>query len=110
SRTKLRSTFTEVKVDRSFVRDLDHDPVQAAMAGAALGIARALGMTACCEGVETAAERDTLLALGCPVAQGYFFSLPLEGEDLIWLMDNHASLPVERQLAHPGERMPHGVG
>lgn len=111
SMKSLRSLpFTEVKVDRSFVRNLDHDPVQAAMAGAALGIARALGMTACCEGIETAAERDALLALGCPVAQGYFFSLPLEGEDLIWLMDNHASLPVDRQLAHPGERGPHGIG
>ena len=87
--------FAEVKVDRSFVRNLDSDAVQAACVAAALGVARALGIAATCEGIETARERDHLVALGCPIAQGYFFSLPLESEDLLWLMNNHPVLPVE---------------
>lgn len=86
--------FTEMKVDRGFVRNLDHDPVQAAIVGAAFAVARSLGISATCEGVETAAERDQLVAMGCPVAQGYFFSLPLAADDLLWLLDNHATLPV----------------
>jgi PAS domain S-box-containing protein/diguanylate cyclase (GGDEF)-like protein len=92
---QLRSLpFTEVKLDRSFVRHLDADPVQAAIVTGTLGVARALGITATCEGVETEAERERLVALGCPVAQGYLFSLPLAKEDLIWLLEKHAVLPV----------------
>lgn len=86
--------FTEMKVDQNFVRNLDCDPVQAAIVAGALAVAHALGIGACCEGVETAAERDRLVAIGCPVAQGYFFSLPLAAEDLLWLMDNHSVLPA----------------
>ncbi|MDB5371515.1 MAG: hypothetical protein JWP04_157 [Belnapia sp.] len=92
--------FTEMKVDRSFVQNLDRDPVQAAIVGAAIAVARSLGIIATCEGVETAAERDRLVAMGCPVAQGYFFSLPLAADDLLWLLDNHATLPVPAEPAH----------
>ncbi|MFC7690536.1 putative bifunctional diguanylate cyclase/phosphodiesterase [Paeniroseomonas aquatica] len=108
----LRSLpFTEIKVDRSFVHGLDRDPVQAAMVGAALGVARALGIVVTCEGIETAAERDRLAELGCPVAQGYFFSLPLAGEDLVRLLDTHAVLPVaEACQPLPGARVRHGHG
>jgi PAS domain S-box-containing protein/diguanylate cyclase (GGDEF)-like protein len=92
---QLRSLpFTEVKLDRSFVRNLHQDPVQAAIVTGTLGVARALGISATCEGVETEAERAHLVALGCPVAQGYLFSLPLAREDLIWLLEKHAVLPV----------------
>ena len=92
---QLRSLpFTEVKLDRSFVRSLDINPVQAAIVTGTLGVARALGISATCEGVETEAERERLIALGCPVAQGYLFSLPLAKEDLIWLLEKHAVLPV----------------
>ncbi len=92
---QLRSLpFTEVKLDRSFVRNLDRDPVQSAIVTGVLGVAHALGITATCEGVETEAERRHLMMLGCPVAQGYLFSLPLAQEDLFWLLDKHASLPV----------------
>ena len=92
---QLRSLpFTEVKLDRSFVRNLHRDPVQSAIVTGTLGVARALGITAICEGVETEAERRHLLALGCPVAQGYLFSLPLAKEDLLWLLEKHAVLPV----------------
>jgi PAS domain S-box-containing protein/diguanylate cyclase (GGDEF)-like protein len=92
---QLRSLpFTEVKLDRSFVRNLHSDPVQSAIVAGTLGVARALGITAICEGVETEAERQHLLVLGCPVAQGYLFSLPLDKEDLFWLLEKHANLPV----------------
>ncbi|WP_255360015.1 bifunctional diguanylate cyclase/phosphodiesterase [Belnapia sp. F-4-1] len=92
---QLRSLpFTEVKLDRSFVRNLHADPVQSAIVTGVLGVARALGITATCEGVETEAERQRLMVLGCPVAQGYLFSLPLAKEDLIWLLEKHAVLPV----------------
>ena len=42
-------------------------------------LARSLGMDVIAEGVETAEQRERLLAVGCGLAQGYFFSRPVEG-------------------------------
>lgn len=86
--------FSEVKVDRSFVAGLDARPRNTAIVAAVLRLAGDLGLDVTCEGVETAAERDALAQLGCPVVQGYFFCRPLPGEDFARLVERHRTLPV----------------
>jgi len=76
-----------LKIDRSFVIDIDHSSTAQAIVRAVTSLAQALGLQLICEGVETAAQRDALFALGCDEFQGFLFSRPLaEGDFLAWLV------------------------
>jgi diguanylate cyclase (GGDEF)-like protein/PAS domain S-box-containing protein len=66
-----------VKLDRSFVAGLSADPRKSSIIEAVLWLARSLNMTVVAEGVEDEADWEALRALGCPSAQGYYFSRPL---------------------------------
>jgi len=68
--------FDVLKVDRAFVARLGHG--HTALVEGILGLARALGLGAVAEGIETPAELDSLRALGCEAGQGYLFSRPLD--------------------------------
>jgi diguanylate cyclase (GGDEF)-like protein len=76
--------FDTLKVDRSFVTPLNTgDDV---MARHIIGMAHDLGMDVIAEGVETQAELDRLIELGCTQIQGYYFARPMPLHDLrIWL-------------------------
>ena len=69
-----------IKIDRVFVGDLGRGGAQAAIVPAIVAIARSLGAEVVAEGVETDAQREALLALGCRAMQGYLFSRPLPPE------------------------------
>jgi len=74
----LRSfPFNKIKVDRTFISDLEKGVAHLAIVQAVISIARALGMTTTAEGVETAGQHEFLAALGYDEAQGYFFSRPM---------------------------------
>ncbi len=75
-----RLSFDTLKIDQSFVRDLETSSEAQAIVRAILAMARALGMGTIAEGVETQAERDWLRDAGCDLAQGYLFSKPLPVE------------------------------
>ncbi|MGH1588731.1 putative bifunctional diguanylate cyclase/phosphodiesterase [Methylobacterium phyllosphaerae] len=68
-----------IKVDRSFVRDLDWDADSAAIVAAVIGLGRNLGMTVTAEGVETVRQAQHLAAMGCDYAQGYLYAKPMAG-------------------------------
>ena len=73
----LRSfPFDKIKIDRTFVRDIDGNAGSAVIVGAVVGIARALGMTTVAEGVETADQLAVVSRQGCALVQGYLFSRP----------------------------------
>ncbi len=72
-----RFPFDKIKIDQSFVRNLSDGPENVAVVRAAIGLGRALGMTVLAEGVETAVERDILIAEGCHELQGYLFGRPV---------------------------------
>ncbi|WP_323002110.1 PAS-domain containing protein [Denitromonas sp.] len=66
-----------LKLDRTFVTDIESDPNDAAICAATIGLAHTLGMTVVAEGVETAEQARYLDGLDCDLMQGYFFSRPL---------------------------------
>lgn len=69
-----------LKIDRSFVADLDKDLAgsgRGAVVGAILAMARSLDLEVIAEGIETPGQRDMLMKLGCQLGQGYYFGLPL---------------------------------
>jgi diguanylate cyclase len=86
--------FDELKIDTSFVRDLGHDPAVTVLVDGFLSIARGLGVDVIAEGVETEAQRETLLAMGCRHAQGYLFGRALPfAETRIRLAAEKSRLP-----------------
>jgi EAL domain-containing protein (putative c-di-GMP-specific phosphodiesterase class I) len=66
-----------LKLDRSFVQDLETNPNDAAICTATIGLAHHLGLAVVAEGVETEGQHAFLDRLGCDVCQGYLFSRPL---------------------------------
>ena len=66
-----------LKIDRSFVRDIETDTGSAAMVAAIVSLSHDLGMRVIAEGVETAPQREFLRARGCDEIQGYLYSRPL---------------------------------
>jgi diguanylate cyclase (GGDEF)-like protein len=68
----------KIKLGRSFIANLGIDPEAPAVVGAIVTLARALGLRVIAEGVETAAQRDLLIQVGCLEAQGHLFSPPAQ--------------------------------
>ncbi|MDR2326145.1 MAG: EAL domain-containing protein [Acidovorax sp.] len=77
-----RLPVNELKLDRSFVADLEHDATAQALSRAILGIGQSLHLTVVAEGVETPTQNAMLHEQGYPVAQGFLFSRPLAPQDL----------------------------
>jgi len=74
--------FTEVKIDRLFVRDLPSARDCRVIVKAIVQLAHGLGLIATAEGVETPDQLRFLREIGCDVAQGYLIAEPLEGDNL----------------------------
>lgn len=88
-----RFPIDELKIDRSFVRDIPDDPDDMQIASAIIGMARGLNLRVLAEGVETAAQRDFLLAQGCHAYQGFLCSRPVPAAQF-------AELASRQQAAH----------
>ncbi len=79
----------QLKIDRSFINDLEASSDARAVVDAVVRLAHALGLRVVAEGVETSAQRDILLKLGCDELQGYFFAHPMSAEKLVeWTRGN----------------------
>ena len=91
----LRSfPFDKIKIDRSFVSDLQRRADAAAIVRAVLGLGQSLGMKTCAEGVETKEQFEFLRAAGCTEVQGFYFSKPKPLNDVVVLLKAGATLPV----------------
>jgi c-di-GMP-specific phosphodiesterase len=77
-----RLPVKELKLDNSFVRNIEEDPNAQAVATAVISIGKSLGMTVVSEGVETEKQAQLLRKLGCPVAQGFLFGRPMSARQL----------------------------
>ena len=70
--------LAEIKIDKTFVNDLTTNERSAAIVKAVIALGNSMNITIVSEGVETHAQKDQLLALGCPLLQGYLISRPIE--------------------------------
>jgi diguanylate cyclase (GGDEF)-like protein len=78
--------ISELKIDRSFVRDLGLTPQSSAVVTAIIALARSLGLRVIAEGVENLRQMEVLHRLGCGVMQGFLFSKPQMPDDIeLWL-------------------------
>ena len=69
--------FFRLKIDRRFITNVTASADNAAIVRATIGLAHELGIEVVAEGVETASQRDFLIAAGCKVAQGYYLGKPV---------------------------------
>ena len=76
-----------VKLDRSFVQELDINAVDSAIVSAVINLADAIGMMAIAEGVETADQLERLTSLGCPMVQGYHLARPMSADAFTTLLN-----------------------
>jgi diguanylate cyclase (GGDEF)-like protein/PAS domain S-box-containing protein len=84
SLSRLREMPVDVlKIDRSFVSNVESDEQSASIVGAFLDLARGLGMTTLAEGIETPGELGFLRERGCMLGQGFLFSKPVPPEEII---------------------------
>jgi|GEM_PF-913784 len=87
----------EIKIDRSFIRDLQRDPGDAAIVSAVIGLGKSLGKSIIAEGVESAWQVDYLRRLGCDFAQGFHYSKPMVGSRVPWFIEsNRKPAPLGR--------------
>ncbi|HET6789634.1 MAG TPA: EAL domain-containing protein, partial [Aquabacterium sp.] len=87
-----RFAVDKLKIDQSFVRDLDSDGDDAAIVRAIIQVAGSLGMKTIAEGVERDEIAQTLQRLGCEEAQGYLYARPMPAPELeAWLRAQSSS-------------------
>ena len=85
-----------VKIDRSFVKDLEFDADNAAITRAIVSMGRALGLKVVAEGVENEAQRKFLAELSCDEEQGYRFSPPVPVEAFEAMLAEHGGRDLPR--------------
>ena len=72
-----------VKLDMALVRDCDHEPMKQQLIRSMTSLCKELGALVVAEGIETEAERTTVLSLGCDLLQGFLLGRPAEAADVL---------------------------
>jgi diguanylate cyclase (GGDEF)-like protein/PAS domain S-box-containing protein len=100
----------ELKIDRSFMRDVEQDPSARAIVTTVVRVGQSLQLTVVAEGVETDGQRNLLAELGCDVVQGFLYAPALSPLAFgRWLLDHSAKRAsemlrrVSRSLSEPPE-------
>ena len=88
-----------LKIDKSFVDELGRSPEQYALVEGITHLADTLGLTVIAEGVENVRQQESLISMGCRLAQGYLFAEPVSAEEAAQLvlappLGRLAELPV----------------
>jgi EAL domain-containing protein (putative c-di-GMP-specific phosphodiesterase class I) len=100
-----RYPISRIKVDRSFVTDMERSENDARLVRAMIGMAHGLGIGVTAEGIESPGQVSTLLAYGCDEGQGYLLGRPLEAAEALALVERsrpareHGTLPAPRLVA-----------
>jgi EAL domain-containing protein (putative c-di-GMP-specific phosphodiesterase class I) len=82
-----RLPIHEIKIDKSFVMNMEHDPNDTRIVNATIDLAGNLGLLVVAEGVEDAATAEHLRAMGCDLAQGFHYSRAIPGPQVTTLLE-----------------------
>ena len=94
----LRSfPFDKIKIDRSFVSDLERSQDAAAIVHAVLGLGHSLGVATCAEGVETQEQLAFLRGEGCTEVQGYYYSKPRPLGEIAEMLATKSVKPADKR-------------
>jgi EAL domain-containing protein (putative c-di-GMP-specific phosphodiesterase class I) len=96
-----------LKIDRSFVIDLELGEGPQAVVRAAIAMAHSLGMAIIAEGVETVEQAEFLRNAGAEVAQGYLYGKPMPIEDFAAMVGHPAKPHPDYRPTHTGSRRLH---
>ena len=106
-----RLPAAELKIDRAFVCDLEGSVDAQSIVQAIVQMAHTMGLRVVAEGVETAVQRDTLVAMGCDELQGYLFAKPMSPQALeLWATDDRPSEAPPFRASLFEETRPAGLG
>ena len=95
----LRLPFTEMKIDRTFIRNAHARWKQRAVLESTIEIGHRLGLATVAEGIETPEELELLASLGCQGAQGFLIAPPLPASHVKhWMNKRHARALTEHRL------------
>ncbi|QEC47102.1 bifunctional diguanylate cyclase/phosphodiesterase [Baekduia soli] len=89
----------ELKIDRSFVKGMADDPLDHEVVRLVVSMGRSMGLRVVAEGIETAQEREVLVALGCDVAQGFGLGRPMPAIELAALLEQRDAERSRREAA-----------
>jgi len=93
----------QLKIDRSFVNDLEFSEDARSVVNAVVKLAHALNLRVVAEGVETAGQRDILLAMHCDELQGYFFARPMSADKMLaWSLGEKTRAALDNPPAAQG--------
>ncbi len=84
----------DIKIDRSFISDIEKDLKKQAIVSAAITLATSFDCNAIAEGIETKAQADILIKMDCLYGQGYYFAKPMPTNEIEALLLSNASLPL----------------
>ena len=87
-----RFPLHELKIDRSFLKDMTNDQEDHALVSAIIYLAHEFNLNVVAEGVETQEQLTMLASLNCDEYQGYFFSRPVSAQDLAPLLETHVEV------------------
>ena len=89
-----RLPLNALKIDRSFVGDMMHNPADLIIVRSTVNLARSLGLSVVAEGVEDGIAIEALRGMGCQLAQGYYFAAPMTAQDFEAWCATHPGCPA----------------
>ncbi|MBT9527449.1 MAG: EAL domain-containing protein [Rhizobacter sp.] len=100
----------ELKIDRSFICDLETSADARAIVDAVVKLAQALGLKVVAEGVETEQQQEILRRLGCNELQGYLFAKPMSASALaLWAMNDEGPRALDFRPSLFGDTLPQTI-
>ncbi len=100
----------ELKIDRSFVRELGYQTANSAIVTAIIALGQALGMRVVAEGVEDARQYNELQRLGCTLVQGYYLGRPMPPRELAAWLERAGLLGADHGSVTPLRAVAQGSG
>jgi diguanylate cyclase (GGDEF)-like protein len=95
-----RFPVDHLKIDRSFIQDMQTNSDDAAITSAIIAMARILGLKAVAEGVENERQVELLLAQGCEEMQGYYFGKPLPALTITEMLRTDSGRSLAERFGH----------